>query len=113
MPVQPPPPLEQKMTLEIRTNGGISYSTSESNLTETFCVGVLRAVAAGLHDNLDPSRARLIHKGNVLRDDSLTLAEAGIRDNDSVMLIVGYAAAANDDNDDTVVDEAESVRISE
>jgi len=89
---QEPPPASapERLRLEIRTNGGLRYSTADSNVTPSTTVSELREVAAGLHsEDLDPSRARLVHKGNVLRDDAATLRDAGLRDGDSLVLIVG------------------------
>ena len=91
-PVVPSEQPQDLLRLEIRTNGGLRYSPS--NVTSTTTVGQLRAMAASFHtDALEASHARLVHKGNVLRDDSATLDSSGVRDGDSIVLIVGSSVS--------------------
>lgn len=92
VPTAPSPPLHS-WAVEIRTNGGSRYTTQGIGPTST--VGELRATAARMHNDMPPARVKLVNRGAQLRDDSITLAAAGVRDRDSLMLIVASGSRPN------------------
>ncbi|KAJ8612700.1 hypothetical protein CTAYLR_008951 [Chrysophaeum taylorii] len=94
------PPVRRRdddFAIEIRTNGGNRYTAADLDATPRTTVGTLRGTAARLHNNMDPSRVRLVNRGQQLRDDNLALSAAGVRDGDSLVLVVGASSRPTSD----------------
>ena len=76
--------------ISVRTNGGRTFAATDfpaGILSADTTVESLRSMIAQLSDSR-PESIRLVNRGNVLRDDSLSLRDAGVRPGDQLMLVV-------------------------
>mmetsp|Transcript_23850 Transcript_23850/g.31052 ORF Transcript_23850/g.31052 Transcript_23850/m.31052 type:complete len:913 (+) Transcript_23850:67-2805(+) len=89
--------IDELMQLEIRTNGGHHYSTSDPSLAGKITINTtvrqLRTLAAQLHNNINPNRVILVCRGQRLDNDDLKLPDAGIRSGDSLMLVISSSSS--------------------
>ena len=76
--------------ISVRTNGGRTFAATDfpaGILSADTTVESLRSMIAQLSDSR-PESIRLVNRGTVLRDDSLSLRDAGVRPGDQLMLVV-------------------------
>ena len=76
--------------ISVRTNGGRTFAATDvpaGILSADTTVESLQSMIAQLSDSR-PESIRLVNRGNVLRDDSLSLRDAGVQPGDQLMLVV-------------------------